>query len=99
MRPWALSAVLLSLTAAGIVTAQQTEALLRVEVRSESLPVPGATVTLGKLSAQTDDRGVAVLATGLGTVEIKVAKPGFHAANTSLLINLPQQWDIVVELQ
>jgi iron complex outermembrane receptor protein len=78
--------------------AQQPQAVVRVEVRSDGGPVAGAEVVLGGSSARTDERGLAALDTGPGNVEIKVTKPGFLPASASLVVEGPETVEMVVEL-
>src|ERR1700688_3003378 len=55
-------------------------ATIRVEVRTDTDPVPRAAVTLNGISLQTDQNGVAITALPLGRVEVSVSKEGFFPA-------------------
>lgn len=77
----------------------QQAATLRVEVKSESLAVAGAKVTIGASSGLTDSKGIAVAPVPLGTVEISVAKGGFLPATASLQVDQAREWPVTFDLQ
>lgn len=78
---------------------QEPRAIIRVEVTADSAPVAGASVILNGVSLETDENGIAAAPSALGTLEVTVTKEGFHDATTSLLVDEPREWQLVVELQ
>src|SRR2546426_1263385 len=78
---------------------QEPRATIRVEVRTDSGPVAGATVTLNSISIQTDRNGLAIASLAVGKVEVSVTKDGFLPAKASLPIDEAREWQIAFELQ
>src|SRR6185295_16857337 len=74
-------------------------ATIRVEVRTDAAPIPGAVVSLNGVSLQTDQKGIATLALPLGTIEGAVSKEGFFPAKVSFTANEAREWPVTVELQ
>jgi len=91
-------AVLLILGTAAAL-AQPPQATVRVEVTSDSGPVPDAEVTANGKQAKTGLDGIAVLAIELGHVDFVVAKDGFFPARKALDIDAAREWQLLVELQ
>ena len=74
-------------------------ATVRVEVQSESLPVSGATVSVGGVSAITDEGGVATLIVETGKMGVKVSKEGFFPAVAQVSLEPGQEVQVLVELK
>jgi iron complex outermembrane receptor protein len=77
----------------------QTEAVIRLEVRSEAGPLANAQVRLGKISVVTDRNGQVTLRMPPGPAVLQVQKEGFLPASTSLMLEAGKEHDILVELQ
>ncbi|MGE0405792.1 MAG: TonB-dependent receptor plug domain-containing protein, partial [Candidatus Korobacteraceae bacterium] len=75
------------------------KATLHVEVRSSAGALSGATVSVGRTSATTDERGNATVQVGAGMVQVLVEKSGFFSATQSLFLVPDQEQGIIVELQ
>ena len=82
-----------------LALAQQPQATIRVEVRSESAPVQGAEVSVNGNQARTGPDGVAVLPSELGHVDVVVTKDGFFPARKALDIDAAQELQLQFELQ
>jgi outer membrane receptor for ferrienterochelin and colicins len=93
-----LSLTLIVLSVA-VPSFSQERATIRVEVRTDSAPIEGVTVSVNGASAQTDRNGIAVGFAALGNVEITVVKVGFLPGKTSLAVDEAREWQIVLELQ
>ena len=78
---------------------QEPRATIRVEVRTDSGPVAGATVTLNSISIQTDRSGIAIASIAVGKVDVSVTKDGFLPAKASLPIDEAREWQIAFDLQ
>ncbi len=78
--------------------AQGVTGTVRVEVRSEEGPVPGATVTLGDLSAVTDPSGVATLTPRVGALRLLVQLQGFLDATEEITVEAGRELLVVVTL-
>jgi iron complex outermembrane receptor protein len=74
--------------------AQPRQATIRVEVSSESVPVPDAEVTANGKQPRTGPDGVAVLTSELGRVDVAVTKDGFFPARKTLDIDAAQKWQL-----
>ena len=72
---------------------------LRIEVRSDFVPVAGAAVSVNGLTATTDSAGIATVTTALGKVDVKVTKEGFLPATVSISVDEVREWQIAVDLQ
>jgi iron complex outermembrane receptor protein len=82
-----------------LAIAQQPQATIRIEVKSVSVPVPDAQVTVnGKEGARTGQDGVAVLPAELGHVELVVTKDGFFPARKGIDIDAAHEWQLQFEL-
>ena len=90
---------LLLILAAAAALAQPPQATIRVEVTSDSAPVPDAEVTANGKQARTGRDGIAVLAIGFGHVDVVVTKDGFFPARKALDIDAAQEWQLQFELQ
>ena len=90
--------VLLMLGAA-LISAQSPQATIRVEVMSDSAPVPDAEVTANGKQARTGPDGVAVLQSQLGHVDVAVTKDGFFPARKAIDIDAEHEWQLQFELQ
>ncbi|MBI4166240.1 MAG: TonB-dependent receptor [Acidobacteria bacterium] len=77
---------------------QEPRATIRVEVQSESVPVPGAEVQLNDVPLRTGPEGVAVGSSVLGEVKIAVTKEGFLPVTTTLTVDEVREWIITMEL-
>ena len=66
--------------------AQPRPAAVRVEVRSDTQPVEGASVTGGGRAVTTDAQGVALLPAGDGVFRLTASKEGFVTVVTDLTI-------------
>ena len=89
---------MLCLLHAGIASAQEPAARLRIEVRSEAGPVRDADVVINGTTQKTDAQGVTAFTIPPGHVDIVVVKGGFAAASASLDLAASQQQTIVVDL-
>ena len=78
--------------------AQGVTGTVRVEVRSEEGPAPGATVTLGDLSAVTDPSGVATLTPRVGGLWLLVQLQGFLDATEEITVEAGRELLVVVTL-
>ena len=96
MRP-KLCVVLMLLTTAA--WAQPPQATVRVEVGSDTGPVPDAEVTVSGHTARTGQDGVAVFPAALGRVDVTVTKESFFPARTSLDVDAAKEWALQIELQ
>ena len=76
--------------------AQDPRATIRVEVKSEAAPIPGALVTLNGITVQTGQNGVASTTLPPGLVEGVVSKEGFFPAKISFTANEPREWPVTV---
>ncbi len=90
--------LMLGLAAIGLL-GQAPEATVRVEVVSESGPVPGAEVTLNGRKAWTGSDGAATAAVPLGPLKVSVSKDGFFSASTTVHVDSAKEWVVRVELQ
>jgi iron complex outermembrane receptor protein len=79
--------------------AQSPQATIRVEVRSETAPVPDAEITVNGKEARTGPDGVAVFPSELGHVDVAVAKDGFFPARKSLDIDAAREWQLQFDLE
>lgn len=96
MRTWSVVATVLSLLVPPVAAAQPLTAVT-VVVRSESGPVPGATVVVGAASADTDGDGRAVLRVPPGPASVVVTKAGFAERRQSVTV-AESAMDVVVDL-
>jgi outer membrane receptor for ferrienterochelin and colicins len=76
--------------------AQPGQGQIRVSVRSEGVPVPDATITVGVVTGTTDPEGVVVLQVPPGTVQVRVRHPDFFDVTQDVRI-VPGQ-SIMVEV-
>jgi outer membrane receptor for ferrienterochelin and colicins len=74
-------------------------ATIHVEVQNPSGPVAGAQVTVGEISAITDDKGMATIVITPGVFDITVSREGFITGKTSANLAAGQVQEIVLELQ
>ena len=74
-------------------------ATIRVTVKTETVPVSGAVVTMNGTFTSTDQNGIATAALPLGQVEIGVSKEGFFPAKTSLSVDEAREWQITIDLK
>ena len=79
-------------------TAQERDGTLRVVVRSEGVPVAGATVTAGTRSAETDDAGAVQLQLPAGAVRVVVRKEGFFEFAHDAQVIAAQSTTVEVDL-
>jgi iron complex outermembrane receptor protein len=85
--------------AAIVLLAQAPQAIVRVEVTSESGPVPAAEVTLNGQKAQTGPDGTVTAPVSLGPLKVVVSREGFFPSTTTLDIDTAREWVVRVELQ
>jgi outer membrane receptor for ferrienterochelin and colicins len=78
---------------------QTSQPTIRVQVRSDAGPVPGADVMANGHSAKTGPDGVAVLPAALGRLNVSVTKEGFFPAQASLNVDAAREWPLEIELQ
>jgi iron complex outermembrane receptor protein len=90
---------MLAVTSIPVFSQEPPRATIRVEVRTETGPVAGATVTVNGNTIQTDQNGVAVTAVPLGQVEVSVSQEGFLPAKTSVAVDEVREWQIAFELK
>jgi outer membrane receptor for ferrienterochelin and colicins len=90
--------VLLILVAA-TSPAQEPQATIRVQVKSDAGPVQDAEVTVSGHRVKTGRDGVAELPATLGHIDISVTKDGFFPARTSLDVDAVREWPLEIELQ
>jgi outer membrane receptor for ferrienterochelin and colicins len=91
MRLLALCLIALGLLAQA-AQAQAPQATVRVEVTSESGPVPGAEVKLNRQAAHTGRDGVATVSVPLGPLKVTVSKEGFLPSSTTVDIDTAKEW-------
>jgi iron complex outermembrane receptor protein len=82
----------------GVGLAQEPNARLRIEVRSDAGPVRDADVVVNGTTLKTDSQGVTAFTVPPGRIEIVVVKVGFAAASASVDLAAAQQQTIVVDL-
>jgi iron complex outermembrane receptor protein len=78
---------------------QEQPVTIRVEVRTDSAPVAGATVKLNGVAIETDSNGAAIASIKLGIVKVVVTKDGYLPATASLSIDQAREWQVAIELQ
>jgi outer membrane receptor for ferrienterochelin and colicins len=78
---------------------QPSAPTIRVTVKTEAGPVPGAVVMINQISTSTDLTGIATANVPLGKVEVSVSKEGFFPATTSLVVDEVREWQITVDLK
>ncbi len=93
-----LVGVWLAAWSASAVSAQDLASVVRVEVRSEGQPVPGATVVAGTVGVATDATGTVTLNVPAGAVRVTVSKDGFLDATAELTIEAGRDATLEVEL-
>ena len=91
--------MLIFLATLGPAIGQEAPVTIRVEVRTDSAPVAGATVKLNGVAIETDPNGVAIATINLGKVNVIVTKEGYLPATVSLSVDQVREWQVVVELQ
>jgi outer membrane receptor for ferrienterochelin and colicins len=91
----------LSLGCTGMLAGQEvTEAAtVRLLVRSDSGPISGAHVTVGEISAVTDQSGAATVMVNPGNLDVSVSREGFITSKASVTLAVGQTQEIVLELQ
>jgi outer membrane receptor for ferrienterochelin and colicins len=91
----------LSLGCTGMLAGQEvTEAAtVRLLVRSDSGPISGAHVTVGEISAVTDQSGAATVMVNPGNLDVSVSREGFITSKASVTVAVGQTQEIVLELQ
>ena len=80
------------------VVAQGVTGAVRVEVRSDKGPMPGATVTVGDQSAVTDPSGVAIVTSRVGVLRLVVQLQGFLDATEEIFVEADRGRLVVVTL-
>ncbi|MEZ5289803.1 MAG: TonB-dependent receptor [Vicinamibacterales bacterium] len=75
----------------------QSPSVVTVVVQSDGVPVPQATVAIGAGTADTDERGRAVLRVASGPVSVVVTKPGFAEVRQPVTVT-EGAMDVVVNL-
>ncbi len=78
---------------------QDQRATLRIEVRSESAPVPDADVSINGARQRTNAGGVAISAVSFGDTKIAVDKDGFFPANTTVHVDEARDYLVSIELR
>ena len=78
--------------------AQNSTAILRVEVQSSAKLIDGARVTINGSAKQTGPEGVAEVSVKPGKIEVTVQKEGFFPAKASLIVDELRVWNLAVEL-
>jgi outer membrane receptor for ferrienterochelin and colicins len=78
--------------------AQEPPASIRVIVRHDEAPVPGATVIANGVTAMTGAQGEIAIAVMPGTVIVQVVKEGFATVDTSVAVTPGQTKVLEVEL-
>ena len=89
----------LAFVGAVMVLGQTPQATIRVEVTSDSAPVPDAEVTANGNHVRTGKDGMAVFPTELGHVDLVVTKEGFFPARKGIDIDAAQEWHLQFELE
>jgi len=89
----------LAVVGAVMVLGQTPQATIRVEVTSDSAPVPDAEVTANGNHVRTGKDGMAVFPTELGHVDLVVTKEGFFPARKGIDIDAAQEWHLQFELE
>src|SRR6516225_7261942 len=69
----------------------QESARLRIEVRSDDGPVPGADVVINGRTQRTDAQGITIFTVPPGPTDVVVAKTGFAPASASIDLAANQQ--------
>jgi iron complex outermembrane receptor protein len=77
----------------------QPRATIRVEVTSDSAPMPDAEVTANGKQARTGPDGVAILPAESGHVDVAVTKEGFFPVRKAINIAAALEWQLQFELQ
>jgi iron complex outermembrane receptor protein len=93
-----LIAGVLCFVTAGLASAQDATATLRVEVRLDGGAVRDADVAVNGSARKTDAQGVATFTVPAGHADVIVTKTGFAAASASLDLTAGQQQTVVVDL-
>ena len=79
--------------------AQAPQATVRIEVKTESGPVPSAVVKLNSQTLQTGADGIASAIVPLGPLKVEVSKDGFLPSTTALEIDEAKEWIVQMELR
>ncbi len=93
-----LSVVALLLVCSSALWAQGQAHVVRIEVRADGQPVPGATVVAGIVSSVTDASGMVVLGVAAGALRITVSLRGFLDASAELTVDAGVDTHVNVEL-
>ena len=78
---------------------QDQRATVRVEVKTESAPVPDADVSINGVYARTNAEGIASNTVPFGSAKIEVAKDGFFPANAAVDIEEARDYLVSIELR
>ena len=81
------------------LSARAQEASVRIEVRTGTTPVAGASVVVNGVTHVASERGVVTVALAAGTVEIVVIKEGLAPASISLRLRAGEARTIAIELE
>jgi len=93
-----LCAVLLLLSAASSLAAQQAVITGRVLDRETRLPLTGAQASVGSTGAQANDQGVFTLRVAAGTVSVTVVAIGYETAERTVTVGAGQTVGLEVYL-
>ncbi len=76
----------------------QDSATVRIEVRRETVAVPGASVVVNGRGVETNANGVATVTVPPGLVEVTVLKEGFIPTTISLTVASGARQDVIIDL-
>jgi iron complex outermembrane receptor protein len=92
---------MLGLLLASLLTAfvPQGQSSIRVEVRADGLPAPGASVRIGNATHTTDAAGLVTVAAAPGVVTVTVDLAGFVRASRDVSVPPSGETQVIVDLQ
>jgi outer membrane receptor for ferrienterochelin and colicins len=93
--------VLCMIVCTAILAAQEAPpgVIVRIEIQSDSTPVPDAIVTINGIATKTGDDGIVTVRVQPGNVDVAVSKPEFVPATASITVGEIQENHVVIELQ
>src|SRR5947207_11512760 len=91
--------ILLLILGLPVVAAAQVDAVLQVDVRTNSAPLPLATVVINGTTYMTAANGMVSASLPAGVVDLTVVKDGFVPATITVTLQAGQTQQVVVDLQ
>ena len=79
--------------------AQEGQAVIRVDVRSDGGAVAGAAIVANGVTGVTDREGIASLTMAPGSIEITVTKDGYLPATAAIAVTTGERRTLTVDLQ